>query len=66
MKYFKRYLILIICFFLAFIPLMAVLYQFDIINNPFRRTLFFIIAGGLFIIYIAVMSIIIYRQEKKK
>ena len=66
MKYFKRYLILIICFFLAFIPLMAVLYQFDIINNPFRRMLFFIIAGGLFIIYIAVMSIIIYRQEKKK
>lgn len=59
----RKYLILILCFLIAFVPIWLIFNQSRLLDNNLGKIVFFAISGGLFIIYIVVTSIMIFKKK---
>lgn len=64
-KWIKRYLILTICLILVFLPLLSILKEFNVFENPTSRMIFWIVFGVVFIAYYLTMTIIMIKGDKK-
>lgn len=62
----KRYLIITICFGLAFFPTILVMGQFGIFSNPDTSLIAWIVIGSLAIVYYVVMTILMLRKKGDK
>ena len=64
-KWIKRYFILTICLILVFLPLLSILKEFNVFENPTSRMIFWIVFGVVFIAYYLTMTIIMIKGDKK-
>ena len=64
-KWIKIYLILTICLILVFLPLLSILKEFNVFENPTSRMIFWIVFGVVFIAYYLTMTIIMIKGDKK-
>ena len=59
----KRYVIITICFALAFFPTILVMSQFGLFNDPNKSLIAWIVIGALAVIYYVVMTILMLRKK---
>lgn len=64
-KWVKRYLILTICLILVFLPLLTILKEFNVFEEPTPRMIFWIVFGVVVIAYYLTMTIIMIKGDKK-
>ena len=64
-KWVKRYLILTVCLILVFLPLLSILKEFNVFENPTSRLIFWIVFGVVFVAYYLTMTILMIRGDKK-
>ena len=62
-KWIKRYVIITICFGLAFFPNILVMSQFGIFSNPNTNVIAWIVIGAVAVIYYIVMTILMLRKK---
>lgn len=64
-KWVKRYIILLLCFLIAVLPIFIVVNSLNVLDTRRARWIFWGIIMGSMVVYFGVMSFFMFRGKKK-